>query len=329
MPDTDVPPAEPPPSYQQATGSSSSTHPNATSPQSASATGKSSHLEVPGAHEKDGIPMAYRRSMEDEGRPLPAGWVRTFDPESEHQFFVDTTKDPPRSIWVHPYDDDEYLSTLTSEERERIEDESMRRGHPPSKEDIMAAHTDEEDEDDSSRPATAGRTASSSNYPNELPPREGKGKGKESKSFGRKFKDKVTGMTHEQREAERAQRAEQERQAYERHRKIRQAMATAQQTGKPQYVGKDRDGKDVYIEPPAPPAPYGGGYGYGSGYGYNPYQGGVYTAGNSRYIRPPNPYSRPYGGGYGGGYGTPLGLGLGGGLLGGLLIGDAIGGFGF
>ena len=249
--------------------------------------------------------------MEDELRPLPPGWVRTFDAQHEHQFFVDTTKDPPRSTWVHPYDDDEFLSTLSSAERERIEEESMNRGHPPTKADVMAAHTDEED--DPTSPISA---------PGELPPRPDKGKGKD-RSFGRKFKDKLTGMTHEQREEERRKRAEQERKIYEQHQKFRRAMVEAQQTGQPQFVGQDRDGKDVYVEPPAPPASP---YGYGGGYGVNPYRGGVYSTPNARYIRPPNPYSRPVGYGYGGGYGMPLGLGIGGGLLGGLLIGDALGG---
>ena len=260
--------------------------------------------------------------MEDEQRPLPTGWVRTYDPEHHHQFFVDTTKDPPRSIWVHPYDDDEYLSTLTSEQRERIEEESLGRGHPPSKEDIMASHTD--DEEDYHTP-----TSPSGHSGGELPPRPtaGKGKGRDDRSFGRKFKDKVTGMTHEERENQRRIRAEEERKLYEQHQRFRRAMVEAQRTGQPQFVGKDRDGKDIYVEPPAPPQ---GPYGYGGGgYGYNPYRSGVYSTPNARYIRPPNPYSRPAGYGYGGGYGMPLGLGIGGGLLGGLLIGDAIGGGGF
>ena len=252
--------------------------------------------------------------MEDETRPLPEGWVRSFDPQNSHQFYVDTTKDPPRSIWVHPYDDEEYLSSLSSDERERIEQESMNRGHPPSKADIMAAHTDDEDD----------HPSSSTSAPGELPPRpDGKGKGRDNRSFGRKFKDKVTGSTHEEREQERRRRAEQERQMYQHHLKIRRAMGEAARTGQPQLVGKDGDGKDIYIEPPAPPA---GPYGYGAGgYGVNPYRGGIYTTPNARHIRPPNPYARPQGYGYGGGYGLPLAIG--GGLLGGLLLGDALGGF--
>jgi len=244
-------------------------------------------------------------------RPLPEGWVRTYDPIESHQFYVDTTKDPPVSSWVHPHDNEDYLSTLTSEERERLEEESFNRGRHQSKADITSAHTDDEDDDHP--------TASSSRIPNELPPRTGKANASNSdtRSFGRKFKDKVTGMTHEERERERAERARREQQMYERHLHIRQAMTRAAQTGQPQLVGKDGDGKDIYIEPPAYRGNMGGmggmggyggmggmGGGYpGRGYAMDPYRGGVYTTPQARYIRPPNPYMRPRGYGYGGGYG--------------------------
>jgi hypothetical protein len=302
-------PNEAPPSYSQATGSSAGA--SSSSRPHAQDTG---HLAIPGSSGNDTkIPATYRRSMEDEQRPLPPGWVRTFDPKTKHQFFVDTTKDPPRSIWVHPYvprshakiepkkhqltidesgryDDEQYLRTLSSEERERIEEESpgLGRGHPPSKADIVSAHTDDEASDDD-HAATGGASSSSQRPPAELPPRpDDKGK----KSFGRKLKDKVTGTTHEQRVQERQKRAEEEQRAYEQHMHVRQCMARAAETGQPQLVGKDRDGKDVYVEPPA----YQGNYGYGGGYGYDPYgQGGVYTTPNARYIRPAAPYGRPYG----------------------------------
>lgn len=256
--------------------------------------------------------------MEDEARPLPKGWVRTFDPESGHQFFVNITKDPPRSIWVHPYDDDEYLGTLSSEQRERIEEESMRHGQP-SHADIMAEHTDEE---------------ASGASDGELPPRpDGKGKGKDGRTFGRKVKDKLTGSTHEQRETERKRRAEEEQRMYERHMKYRQAMAKAMQTGERQLLGKDHNGKDVYVEPPRQQVGYGYsgggllGSGYsGGGYGYNPYGPSMYSTPQTMYARPSMPYGRPVGRGYGGGYGLPLAVG--GGLLGGMLLGDAMmGGF--
>ncbi|KAK0299689.1 hypothetical protein LTR01_006789 [Friedmanniomyces endolithicus] len=289
-------PNEPPPSYSSATGSSKPQGSNYNAGRT-----DTSHLGVPGASSSSHqtMPTDRRRSMEDEMRPLPKGWVRSFDPQSSHHFYVDTTKEPPQSIWVHPYDDDQYLSTLSSSERERIQQESFGRGHTPS-----------------------ASSSSSGHYAAELPPRPADG-GK--KSFGRKLKDKVTGTTHEEREVERQKRAAEEKVIFERHQRIRAAMQKATETGQPQLIGKDKDGKDLYIEPPS----YQGGGGYpGSGYGYNPYSssGGMYAPPNSRYVRPAYPYSRPYGGGYGGGYGMPLGLGLGGGLLGGMMLGDMMGG---
>ncbi|KAK4556452.1 hypothetical protein LTR86_006596 [Recurvomyces mirabilis] len=293
-------PNEAPPSYTDAVGPSSKS----------AAHSSGNHLNVPGASSSHAIPPERRRSMEDEQRPLPKGWVRTFDPHTEHQFFVDTTQDPPRSTWVHPYDDQQYLGTLSSEDRERIEQESLGRGRPPNEEDIDDNHH------------AAASSSSAHGKQAELPPRpDDKGK---KVGFGRKLKDKMTGMSHEERAAERQRRAAEEQRMYEQHQRTRTAMARAAQTGQPQLLGKDKDGKDVYIEPPA----YAGGGGYGGGYGYNPYgSGGVYSTPNARYIRPSAPYGRPYGGGFGGGYGLPLALG--GGLMGGMLLGDmAMGGFG-
>lgn len=275
-----------PPSYEEAAASSSSSNPI------------QAHDRV-----RNGIPLAHRRSMEDEGRPLPAGWIRQYDPSSKHQFFVDTNVEPPRSIWHHPHDDEQYLNSLSAEERQRIQ--SLKK--TPSKADMEAMSSD----DESGHPhGRAPPPTAPSHPPSGLT------------KFGRKMKDKLTGTTHEQRVAYRRQREEEERQAYLRHLKYREAMTRAIETGQPQLIGKDKDGKNVYIEPPnganLPPG----------GYGYNPYAQGPYNYAppNSRYIRPDYPYRRPYGGGYGGGYGSPLLLG--GGLLGGLLLGDALlGGF--
>lgn len=45
-------------------------------------------------------------------RPLPRGWVTRTHKQSGRQYYVDTTVDPPRSIWHHPLDDEEYLDSL-------------------------------------------------------------------------------------------------------------------------------------------------------------------------------------------------------------------------
>lgn len=285
------PPPEAPPTYSQATGDGASRP-------------KPSSLEVPI------IPVASRRSMEDEGRKLPEGWIRQFDVKENHQFYVNTKSDPPRSIWHHPYDDDEFLASIPSEERERIQAEEDERRRP-----ITPSSVDEK------KPKKAEES-----YP-PLPARpDGRSSVDQGRKlgFGEKLKNKVTGMTHEERERDRARRAEEERQYYEAHMKYRQAMQKAAVTGQPQLLGKDASGKDVYITPPTYGG-YGGDYGggYGGGYGVNPYgPAGPYSMPNARYIRPQAPYGRPGYGGYGGaGLGLPIGAGLlGGALLGGLLF---------
>lgn len=317
------PPADAPPSYETATGSSSSTTPA----QRVSTDGPSSRTT------RNGIPPERRRSMEDEHRELPPGWVRQFDSVEQHQFFVDTTKNPPRSskyfqvpalllctnccvVWVHPYDDPEFLATLSPEERKK----HSRLHRSVTLDDIAAEDTD--DEDHAHHPKTG-----------QLPPRDNQaGQPTGIHKFGRKMKDKLTSSTHEQREAQRRKREEQERRAYQAHLQARQAMVRALQTGQPQFLCKDGQGRDVYIEPPNGPAiPRGA-------YGWNPYAQGPYANPNVRFVRPAGPYGkcsnspskerrilniagRPVGYGYGGGYGAPIAAGfLGGALMGGLLF---------
>lgn len=253
--------------------------------------------------------------MEDEGRPLPNGWIRQFDSKTTHQFFVDTNATPPRSIWHHPYDDDKYLRSLDSKERARVQGLHK----TPSHADVAAESSDDDGEDH--KPGAHSKTTAASGLSSpgrktpELPPRN---QPQVRSGFGRRMKDRMTGTTHEQREAQRRQREQEERATYERHQMIRLAMQKAAETGQPQKIGKDKNGKDVFIEPPnGVDMPQGA-------RGYNPYSQGPYSYGNSNatYIRPNYGYSRPYGGGYGGGYGLPLA----GGLMGGLLLGDMMGG---
>ncbi|KAH8719478.1 hypothetical protein GQ44DRAFT_775187 [Phaeosphaeriaceae sp. PMI808] len=282
MPTALATPNDPPPSYEAATASSSSSAPGPGI--------RRVSTDGPGNQtERNGIPPEQRRSMEDEMRELPPGWVRSFDPQEGHQFFVDTNSSPPRSIWVHPYDDEQYLSTLTSEERKK----HSRLHRTMTLEDLAAEDSDTD----------------------ELPPRPAKAPGNTVgptgiHKFSRKLKDKITGQTHEEREHHRARRAEQERQAYLAHLRAREALIRAIQTGQPQWVGKDNQGRDFYIEPP-----------------YNPSARGPYSNPYVRLVRPVGPYGRPMGPygrqrgyGYGGGAGLPITAGL----LGGALLGGAL-----
>ncbi|KAK8116565.1 uncharacterized protein PG998_004846 [Apiospora kogelbergensis] len=301
--------------------------------------------------ERNGISAQRRRSIEDESRPLPDGWVRTFDPENHHQFFVDIRADPPRSIWHHPYDDEEYLNSLPLQERERLGGLTRH----PSKEDIAAETTDDDDEGHVAGATHGSRQPSSSSS-------------SKPRSFGRKMKDKITGTTHEERNAERSRRQQREQDLYRQHELFRRGLAAAIQTNKPQLLGQDDDGMDVYLEPPdvripgvtharqlspsleevfyAPDAPgvpkgarhvrpvsyssYRGGGGLMGGGSSGIYPGGMgggfggggMGMGRSPYGRPFGPYNRPMGMGYGGGMGMmPMALPLFGGMaLGGMMF---------
>ncbi len=266
------------------------------------------------------IPVADRQSMElthnGDARPLPTGWIRQHDPETGRHFYVDTKANngEGRSTWLHPYYDEAYLKSQTPEERRRIDEENRRiaQGHAPPAgagtrrwDDVEAETTDEE----SGHGHGHGHGPATGPFSQNRPPVQGHDSSKPApkglKKLGRAVKDKVTSSTHEERSRKRHERAAAEQRAYEQHLALRRAITTAAQTGQPQLLGKDRDGKDLIVLPPGAPAP---GYGYDP-WGYNP---------NARYLRPQEPYyGRGYGYGYGGGYGLPLA----GGLLGGLLLG--------
>jgi len=254
--------------------------------------------------------------MEDEQRPLPEGWVRQWDDKEKHQFFVDTKATPPRSIWHHPYDDETYLGTLSSEQRERIQEAERER--------LYHDHSD----DESARPSSSKQSATgvpahatgASSFDQELPPRPAQSDPHAKKGFSEKMKEKLTGLTKEERAEMKRQQEEEERRYYQAHMKFRECLQRAQMTGQPQFFAKDRNGKDIYIEPPST------GYGgmgqraYGGGYGYNPYTSGPYSSPNARFVRPGYPYNRPYGPGTGGGMGLPIA----GGLMGGMMLGGLL-----
>lgn len=51
-------------------------------------------------------------SSESVERPLPEGWVRRLDKRTNRTYYIDTNANPPRAIWHHPLDDEEYLDSL-------------------------------------------------------------------------------------------------------------------------------------------------------------------------------------------------------------------------
>ena len=171
-------------------------------------------------------------------------------------------------------------------------------------------HADTDDEDDHHHPPQ--QHSSSMPHPTSATAANAESQVKGVKKFGRSLKDKLTNTTHAQREAKRQAQREAEQRAYQQHQAIRQALMTATRTGQPQLVGRDRQGREIFAQPPPP-----GAYGHGATLGYGPYQtfDGPYGA-YGPYARPMGPYSRPYAGG--------MGMPLLGGLAGGMLLGGLL-----
>jgi len=123
--------------------------------------------------------------------PLPYGWIREIDPAHNHPYYVDTKANPPRSIWVHPYEDEQYLSE-----------------HPDVREKVGKASADlRPPADDQRRHSYSGEgnqkvseIAGSSSNP-------GLNDKEKKRGLLAKLKDKAIG-TKEEREAERRHEAE-------------------------------------------------------------------------------------------------------------------------
>ena len=323
-------PSDAPPSYTAATSTSPNPPPDPDPPikplRRVSTSGPTARTT------RNGIPPSHRRSMEDENRALPPGWIRQFDPQEQHQFFVDTKASPPRSIWTHPYDDPAFLATLSEDERRA----HQRLARSVTLADVTAESSDEEDDDGEKGGRGHGHAGHAHAH---APTATHEDTPKGIHRFTRKMKDALTSSTHAERQTQRNNRAAAERAAYKTHIQARTAMLRAMQTGEPQFLCRDAQGRDVYVEPPggprdvvALPAGHGhasegpggaGGVGGdgGNGIRYNPYAQGPYADPNARFVRPSGPYGRPFGYGYGGGMGAPVAAGfLGGALLGGALF---------
>ncbi|WVW85398.1 hypothetical protein I302_107436 [Kwoniella bestiolae CBS 10118] len=247
--------------------------------------------------------VEMRRSMDDEQRDLPEGWVRCFDPKQQHAFYVD--EKTKRSSWLHPYDDPEFLRTLPK----------THPAHPESKEGQAVRKRSEDekmlqDKIKSTKSTKDGREREQ--IKNVV--------GGEERNWFQKKKDKLIGTKEERAKAKEEKRNAKE----EQRRKMIEAQA-AYQRRRQELINQqlnDPNIRRMYASDPyayaAPSTPFmrGGGM-YGSPYGYG-YGGG---------------YGRRGYGGMGMGMGAPMLMGGGAGLLGGMLLADAMtpdygGGFG-
>ncbi|KAF8525182.1 hypothetical protein BU17DRAFT_84102 [Hysterangium stoloniferum] len=175
--------------------------------------------------EKPYAPPSQPPPHEGDSRPLPDGWMRQFDSNSNAWFYVDTRASPPRSIWLHPLDDAKFL-----EEHPHFRDY----GHPPNYE----------------------GSPSPPPVPTSSRPRlDAEKKKPEKRSFIGKLKDKAIGTKEERAAAkEQARRAREE----EKRQRLEWQRAHAAQYGAPpqfggyqqQYAGPSQGyGQPVYGQP--------------------------------------------------------------------------------
>lgn len=227
---------------------------------------------------------------------LPEGWTQQFDERTQHTFWVDTKAKPPRAIWVHPYEDEQFLAEHP-EIRERLRKErtepnpdddrpppySPRRhsysGVPGVESDITPDHRTTSSQPPTPGPSTAGSAS------------------RKHRGFFGKLKDKTIG-TKEEREEHKRQEALLMQQWAEQRRQQRISAP---------YSSMGRLHSQSIYGPPAG-NPYGFGYGSSSMGGFG---GGRYG-----------------GGGFGGGGFGGMGMPLLGGMAGGLLLGEMLDGGG-
>ncbi|KAG0696031.1 hypothetical protein DFH29DRAFT_952879 [Suillus ampliporus] len=243
--------------------------------------------------------------------PLPAGWIQEYDPQQKHPFWVDTRAKPPRAIWVHPYEDEEFLSE-NPDIRAKVEKlQGAPLVDPPPYEKRRHSFSGGE-------PDVPFRNDTKSSSSAVTPPIDERHEEHKRGMFG-KLKDKAIG-TKEEREAHKKQKAEERAREEEALREARK---------------RNLEERAAYMRQHGAYPPYGGYPGYsnagysnagysGAGYGqYGPPVGDPYAYNDRRRM------GRGGGGFGGGGMALPLLGGLAGGLLLGDLLDGGMGGGGF
>ncbi|KAG2350220.1 hypothetical protein BDR05DRAFT_1054365 [Suillus weaverae] len=235
--------------------------------------------------------------------PLPEGWIQEYDPQQKHPFWVDTKAKPPRAIWVHPYEDEQFISE-NPDIKARVEKlKGAPLADPPPYEKRRHSFSGGE----AAAPLHSDAKSSGSTV---SPPIDKHHEERKRGMFG-KLKDKAIG-TKEEREAHKKQKAEERAREEELLREARR---------------RNLEERAAYMQQHGGYPPYGGstsyGYpGYSGGYGpslYGPPAGDPYAYNGGR-------YGRGGLGGRRGGFGGGMALPLLGGLAGGLLLGDILDG---
>ncbi|KLO17071.1 hypothetical protein SCHPADRAFT_188013 [Schizopora paradoxa] len=148
------------------------------------------------------LPSMSGAPPDDDTRPLPYGWVKQWNSDYAQHFYVrfaevgvakrymrtdcnhqvDTKADPPRSIWVHPLDDEQYL-----------------KGHPEAREKSPSPYRPPAGPPPPGASSSAASTSSSRGDELRNRMERDKDKGGEKRGFLGKIKDSVIG-TKEERE---------------------------------------------------------------------------------------------------------------------------------
>ena len=171
-----------------------------------------------------GLDRETLQDLDDEQRDLPEGWVRCFDPKQQHHFYVEeATK---RAIWVHPYDDPEFLQSLPDTHPANPNSKQGKAARKQSEDELLALKKREEER--KARKAAKGKGGNAEG--SSAAAAGTSGHADHDRNWIQRQKDKAIGTKEEReqkKEAKRKLKAEQERklreqqQAYlERRRKL-------------------------------------------------------------------------------------------------------------
>ncbi|KAI8981262.1 hypothetical protein BD414DRAFT_579327 [Trametes punicea] len=233
--------------------------------------------------------------MSYENEPLPEGWVREWDPSTKHPFWVDTKAQPPRSIWVHPYEDEQFLREHP-DIRDRLAREN---GGTPT--DAPPPYSPRRHSFHGTSSGSHLSVPTNDRRPSISQPSTPS----HERGFFGKLKDKAIG-TKEEREAKR-QEEKRRQEAYLRQlaeqRRLQQERMQQQRVSSP-FGGYGAFNQGPVYSQPVYAAPAGNPWSIGGGFGSSRYGGRS---------------------GFGGGIGMPLLAGA----AGGLLLGDLLDGPGF
>lgn len=177
-----------------------------------------------------------------EDRPLPQGWVRQFSPDHSRWYYVDTdaNKGGGRSTWNHPLFDELYLSSLDPAERTCVEWDNKLFTLRQLGINVALASEPESVRDAREVLQHQGAVADSAE------PVRG------FRKMGRRLKDGMTKSTHAEREEKRKGKKKRHDIFVNAQARLSRAFAQSRETGIPQFVQQDVDGRDVVVLPPRP-----------------------------------------------------------------------------